>query len=110
MINLTELTPELVLIIAGGILAIAMEYLPWVAKWYNDLEDDYQRLVMLGLIALVVFGAYGLSCVGLIYVFVCTLLGFWDAVALFILTLIGNQAVHRVLPKGWKKKKTYRLY
>lgn len=105
-----ELTPALILAIAGGLLSIALEYLPWVAKGYNGLEDDYQRLVMLGLIALVVFGAYGLACAKVIEVFLCTLSGFWEAVGLFIATLIGNQSVHRVLPKAWKKKREYRLY
>lgn len=105
-----ELTPAIVLAIAGGILAIAMEYLPWVAKGYNALEDDYQRLVMLGLIAVVAFGAYGLSCAGVIDVFLCTLTGFWNAIGLFIATLIGNQTVSKLLPREWKQKKEYKLY
>lgn len=105
-----ELTPAIVLAIAGGLLSIAMEYLPWVAKGYNALEDDYQRLVMLGLIAVVAFGAYGLSCAGVIAVLECTLSGFWEAVGLFVATLIGNQSIHRVLPKDWKNKKEYRFY
>ena len=105
-----EFTPEIIMAIAGGILAIGMEYLPWIAKWFNAQEDDYQRLVMLGLIALTVFGAYGLSCAGIIQVFLCTLPGFWEAVTLFVVTLIGNQSVSRLLPREWKKKKEYKLY
>lgn len=104
------LTPAIVMAIAGGLLSVAMEYLPWVAKGYNSLEDDYQRLVMLGLIAAVTFGAYGLSCAGVIDVFLCTLTGFWNAVGLFIATLIGNQSVAPLLPRAWKEKKEYRLY
>jgi hypothetical protein len=92
------MTPELVLSISGVALSLIFEYFPWLARKYNALADDYQKLIMLGLLAAVNLGAYGLSCLGWLTVFKC---GDYQALVMsFISSLVANQGTHRLLPKG----------
>ena len=90
--------PELILSISGIAISLLFEYFPWLSRAYNTLADDHQKLVMIGVIAAVVWGAYGLSCLGWLTLFAC---GDYQALVLaFIGALVANQSTHRLLPKG----------
>ena len=99
LLTAKQLTPAMVVAFITTALALIFEYFPWISERYNALDDNRQKVVMLSLVALVVFGAFGLSCAGLFGYFDCTPMGFWDAVLLFIACLAANQGVHRALPK-----------
>jgi hypothetical protein len=99
LLTAKELTPAMIVTFIATALALIFEYLPWVSDWYNGLDDNKQKLLMLVMIAVVVFGAFGLSCAGLFAYFACEPMGFWNAVILFIACLSANQGMHRVLPK-----------
>ena len=86
--------PEEVIYLASAILALALEYLPPFAGWYGQLSEGYKRLVMVGLIAGVVGGAFGLSCAGMLSVWVCSWAGAFAAVKVFLLAIGVNQGVH----------------
>jgi hypothetical protein len=94
------MSSEQILAIAGVVLSLAFEYIPGLHAWYNALTDDRQRGVMLLALALTVAGAFGLSCVGWLQLYVCDQAGVQRAVIGFIAALAANQAMHRILPKG----------
>ena len=94
------MSPEAIAAIAGFILSILLEYLPWFSKWYQDLGDNLQKLFVLGLGLVVVFGAFGLGCAGLINPYwPCDGLGAWAAFLAFLAYIGVNQATYLVLPK-----------
>jgi hypothetical protein len=97
------MTPELLIAIAGVIVALVFEYFPVLARKYNGLQDDIQRLIMLGVLVVVSGGVYGLACSGYGAYFglslVCGEAGILELVRAFIIALITNQSVHRILPK-----------
>lgn len=84
---------------AGVVLAILFEYVPGLKDWYGALKDNYQRLVMLGVLLAVVAGAFGLSCYGKLAYFECSEAGVWAAIQAFIAALVANQSTHRILPR-----------
>jgi hypothetical protein len=88
-----------ILAIAGVILSLLFEYMPGLHTWYNGLVDNWQRVIMLCVILLVVGGAFGLSCYHWLNIFACTGLGVREAVLAFIAALVANQSTHRILPK-----------
>ena len=90
---------ELISAIAGIILSLAFEFIPGFEKWYGGQSEQYKRLFMVAALLLVVGGAFGLSCAGLLGLFPCTGAGAWLAVQAFIAALVANQSVHLVLKK-----------
>jgi hypothetical protein len=69
------MTPEQVIAIGAAVISLLMEYIPPFSTWYEKLSPGYKRLFMAGLLFVIVAGAFGLSCAGLLAVFVCTLAG-----------------------------------
>ena len=97
------MSPEAIAAIAGFVLSLLLEYLPWFSKWYNDKENNLQKLIVLGLGFVVVYGAFGLGCGGLITPYwSCSWLGAWSALLAFLAYLGVNQATYLVLPKRAK--------
>ena len=94
------MTPESLAVIVGIVISIGFEYIPGLHDWYNKLANNYQRLVMLGVMVVVIGVAFGLGCAGLIGpIWPCTEEGGWLAVKLFVAAVIANQATYLVLPK-----------
>jgi len=90
---------ELISVLAGIIISLALEFIPGLEGWYAKFSPQQKRLVMLGALVLVVGGAFGLSCANLLAVFVCSTVGAWGAVVAFVAALVANQSVHLVLKK-----------
>lgn len=90
---------ELISAIAGIILSLVFEFVPGFEKWYGGLDAQFKRLFMVAALFLVVAGAFGLSCAGLLAWFPCTGAGVWSAVQAFIAALVANQSVHLVFKK-----------
>lgn len=85
---------------AGPALALFLEYFPRLSDLYNGLEDNLQRLVVVGSGLLVVAGAFGLSCLELVTGLpACSLVGAQDLFVAFVLFIVSSQGVHRVLPR-----------
>ena len=85
--------------IAGIIISLALEFIPGLDAWYAKFTPQQKRLVMLISLAVVVGGAFGLSCTNLMAVFACTVAGGWSAVMAFIAALVANQSVHLIIKK-----------
>lgn len=90
------MTAEIAIYIASTVLSLALEYIPGLADWYGALDPARKRLIMLALLALVVGGAFGLSCAGLMAVFACTLAGGYEAIRVFLVAVGVNQGVHLI--------------
>jgi len=93
------MTVELISAIAGIVLSLAFEFVPGFDKWYDALGPQVKRLFMVATLVVVVGGAFGLSCAGLVALFPCTVAGGWIAVQAFIAALVANQTVHLVFKK-----------
>jgi hypothetical protein len=93
------MTPTILSTIAAAVLAGLFEYVPGLHTWYNALVDTKQRLVMLACLALIVGGAFGLSCTGWLSAWPCTQAGLKDAIYALVLAIAANQGTYLILPK-----------
>lgn len=93
------MTADLLSSIVGILLSLAASYLPGFSGWYGPLDASRKRLVMLGLLALVGLGVYGLACAGLNNSVTCDQSGLLALVNSFIAALIANQATYLVSPR-----------
>lgn len=91
-------TPELLLVVVAGLLALLFDYFPGVAHWFDQLDAVQKRLVNAGLVlgsALVIFGG---QCFGLFLTNIaCTVIGAFDLLYIVFLAVSANQAVHALL-------------
>lgn len=85
--------------LAGIVLGIAFDYLPGLGKWYQAQEDNIQRLILLGSMALVAATIFGMGCAGLSDTFACTKEGAFEAIKVFVSGVISSQATYLVLPR-----------
>lgn len=92
-------------LLAGLILAVVFEYTPKLRQKYNALDDTYQQLIMLGMLAVAALVAFGVSCAGLhipgidTSSLTCDQHGILGLIDSFIAALVVNQGAHRILPK-----------
>jgi len=91
------ITPEIIVGVSAGLLAVLFEYVPGLSPWYDKLSAEYKRLLMLGLLVVVALGVFGLDCGGLLD----TSVSCDSAGALQLLWIIGvaigiNQGVHLI--------------
>ena len=93
------MTPEQVIAIGAAVISLLMEYIPPFSGWYEKLDPGYKRLFMAGLLFVIVGGVFGLSCAGLLAVFVCTWIGVWSAVQVWLFAIAINQGIHLVFKK-----------
>ena len=93
------MTPEQVIAIGAAVISLLIEYIPPFSGWYEKLSAGYKRLFMAGLLFIVVGGAFGLSCAGLLAVFVCTWIGVWSAIQVWLFAIAINQGIHLVFKK-----------
>jgi hypothetical protein len=94
------MTVEMVIAFLGVLFSLLFSYIPGLKSWYEKLDGTYKRLVMLLAGLLVVGGAFGLSCAGLLAYFPCTGDGAWQAVQLFFLFAVANQTTYLLSPKS----------
>ena len=85
--------------VAGVVLSTLFEYFPKLSAWYNAQEDNIQRLVLLGAMALVAATIFGMGCAGLSDTFACTKEGAFEAIKVFVSGVISSQATYLVLPR-----------
>lgn len=100
------MTVEILVGFVSAVVAIVFQYFPFLKEKYGALADNYQRLVMLGMLVLVVAGAYALSCAKLFDYFVCGTEGLIQAGKLLLAAIMTNQTVFMLLPdpkrSAWK--------
>lgn len=93
-------TPEAFSLLAATLVAGIFERFGWLKDSWDKLAPEVKQLIMVIFLAVLVFGAFGLSCANLIAAFPCTWPdGFMSAVLTFLIATGVNQGVHRLLRK-----------
>ena len=103
------MTPELLSSFCAVLLSLAASYVPGFSVWYASLDGSRKRLVMLGLLAGISAGVYGLACLGMAEALglplACDQPGGLALMRAFLAALISNQAAFAISPRGklrWK--------
>lgn len=97
------MSSEVLVSVTGVVLSLLFSYVPGLAGWYNQLDGQRKRLVMLFMLAVVALGMYALTCVGLGEQYgislTCDQAGAATLLEMFVLAMIGNQAAYLISPK-----------
>lgn len=93
-----DVTPELLLILVAGALALIFDYFPGVAKWFDGLSVEAKRgvnaLGVVGFAAILFAGqCFGIFVTNLI----CSVAGSLDLFYIIFLSVTVNQGVHLAL-------------
>ena len=83
--------------VAGAVLSLLFKYIPGLNTWYDAKEPQKKELVMLGIVMIVVGGAYLLSCYGPLNIYACTKAGAWEAMFALVGAIAGNQGTYLML-------------
>jgi len=99
LIALEAFTPEAFALLAAGVLALTFERMPWLKDEFDKLTSEQKQLVMFILLAVLVYGAFGLSCLAVIGAFQCTGAGAFDALVVLFLAIGVNQGIYKLVRK-----------
>lgn len=96
-----SLTPEKIALWAGAVLSWVFSYFPGLNTWYAGKTEDFKKLFMIILLAVVVITLYGLMCFNVITIssMVCSTDSLSALAYLWIMAVTSNQALHRITPE-----------
>lgn len=88
-------TPEFILMILAGLLAVAFDYFPGLAKWFDGLGEAAKKQLNAGIVILIAAVLFAGSCWGLFSTnLVCDTKGALDFLYIVFLALTVNQGLH----------------
>ena len=94
------MTVEFLASTAGVFLSLLFSYVPTFKGWFDALEGNAKRLIMLASLFVTAAGIFGLACTGKFDIAVaCDLDGALGMFELFVLASIANQAAYKLTPK-----------
>jgi len=94
------MTSEFLASTAGIVLSLLFSYIPKFEGWFDALDGNSKRLIMLASLFVTAAGVFGLACTGKFSIDVaCDLDGALGMLELFILASIANQAAYKLTPK-----------
>ena len=100
------MTVELLVAIAGGILSLALAYVPKLKDWYEKKTAEQKAQIMGALLVLVTLGVFGLACANLLVLFglevACTAASAVQLLQLLLVALAANQAVFSIAVRPFK--------
>ena len=98
------ITPELLVSIVAAFLAVAFDWFPKLAPWFETLSELKKRQLMGGLLLVTVAVIYGGICVKLFFspVYACEQTSLAELVKVAFLAIVTNLGVHN-LTKPAKK-------
>ena len=85
------MTLEILVGLVGMAVSLALAYVPGLNALYGGLDKQQKAIATLAIGAVLVAGAFALSCVNIRADFACTQLGAYDALKLFFAYAVGNQ-------------------
>ncbi len=97
-----QVSVETLSALAGIVLSLVFSYAPGVQSWFDGLAPNQKRLVMLGALAAVSLGLFGLACYGKAPFTTgvsCTEQGAWELMYLFVSAALANQSTYLLSPK-----------
>jgi hypothetical protein len=98
------MSPEELALLLGAVLSLVFAYFPWVKDWFDGLDSVWKPLLNAGLLLVLALALVGLNCLGLAGYFECSQAGLLDAVIVWLLALVGNQAAYQVFVRQKKQK------
>lgn len=100
-----DLTQELIGSLASIGISLICSYMPGVAPKFIALSEDWKRLIMLGLMALVTVVIMAAGCNGILGGVDCSQNGIVHAVLIFLSAAITNQTTNSLSPRvGYRAK------
>jgi len=94
------MTSEFLASTAGIVLSLLFSYVPKFKDWFDALEGNVKRLIMLASLFVTAAGIIGLACTGKFDIAVaCDLDGALGMFELFVLASIANQAAYKLTPR-----------
>jgi len=86
---------------AGIVLSLACSYIPGLRDWFAGQDSDRKRLLMLVALLIVTFGAFGLTCAGVLggTAVQCSQKSAIDLFWAFVAALTANQVTFFISPK-----------
>ena len=84
----------------GVITSLLFEYFPVVESWFGSQPANVKKLLQLAVAAIVAWGAFGLSCAGVLTAFTCDGVGAVTVLRLLFDFLIANQTAHKLTKRG----------
>lgn len=91
------MSPDEVLTLAAMGWSLLFAYLPVAKTWLEGLSTAKKLLVQLGVFAVIIYGAFAGSCLGLLSYFACgeILPGLLVATGLFVKVILANQGMYQ---------------
>lgn len=115
MLSTTEVTPELLAMIAGVLISLATSYIPRFNAWFKNLgvdpsgndDGNLKRLMMAGFLLLgtgLVFVIVCVPAVSMLFAAVitfeaCTSVTVGNILTAFVLSIIANQGAYGLSPR-----------
>ena len=97
------MTPELLVSLAGAVLALVFAYFPWVKDQFDKLPSVWKPIVNAGVLLVVALGLVGASCLGIVDYFACSWAGVYNAAMLWLFALVGNNLTYQYLIRQKKQ-------
>ncbi len=91
--------------VAGAILAIALEYVPYVKDWYNERSPDAKKQIVGLLLIIAACGSFIAGCYSPFGVAECSEAGAWELVAGVGLALLAGTATNQTTHALTKRTK-----
>lgn len=102
------MTPEQLASIGGVLLALLLSYLPGFGKWFNA-QDSGTKVLITGVgLVIVAFGAFGLSCAGIVLagmVLECTKESAINLISVLVAALLANQGTYLLAVRPFERNR-----
>lgn len=94
------MTPELIVSIASGLIALLFGYFPVLRTRFGAQTSEIKSLIMIGLMVLTGFGVWGAGCIGWIVTgMACSVDAIPDLLKYILIAIITSQGVNRLAPE-----------
>ena len=93
---LEAFTPEAFVILSAALIAVIFERFSWLRDEFDKLLPEGKQLAMFIFMAVLVYGAFGLSCAGKLIAFPCTGTGALDALLVLVFAIAANQGAFKL--------------
>ena len=101
LILMDVFTPEAFSLLSAFLIAGIFERFKWLKTAWDELTSDAKQLTMAIFLAVLTFGAFGLSCANVIPAFQCTWPdGLLSAAVTFLLAVGVNQGTYSLASKN----------
>ena len=93
-----NITPELLVSIVAALLAVAFDWFPKLAPWFDTLSELKKKQLMGGLLLTTVAAIYGGICVKLFFspLYACEQTSLAELIKVVFVAIAANQTVHNL--------------